>query len=31
VEIEIPEDAYSGPERRVGKGEYRGDERRQAA
>jgi hypothetical protein len=30
VEIEIPED-YSGPERRVNKDAYRGEERRQAA
>ncbi|HEX9431926.1 MAG TPA: hypothetical protein VF936_03960 [Burkholderiales bacterium] len=31
VEIEIPEDAYAGPERRMNQGAYSGEERRQAA
>src|SRR5258708_2396665 len=31
VEIEIPEDAYAGPERRMNQGAYSGEDRRQAA
>jgi outer membrane lipoprotein SlyB len=31
MEIEIPEDAYAGPERRMNQGAYSGEDRRQAA